>query len=63
MTRYTHLQNEETLVIQVDTSALEKCSDLAESAVTIIDGVLAGVVPMRSPRHHKLRSWYDFVGI
>jgi hypothetical protein len=41
-------------MIQVDPSALEQSGDLAESAVTIVDGVLAGIVSMRSPRHYKL---------
>ena len=59
----THLENQETLVIQIDTAALKQRSDFTERTVAVVDCVFARVVPVSSPGNYQLGAWHDFVRI
>ena len=53
--RRTHLQDQETLVIQVDSSCLQERGDLGKSTRLFVDTVFRGIVPERCPGNDKLR--------
>lgn len=56
-----NLEDQKSLVVQVDTAAFEQRGDFAEGATAVIDGIFAGIVPVSGPSNDQLRARYDLV--
>jgi hypothetical protein len=50
-------------MIQVNAAVFKQCGDLLEIAPSSIDSIGTVIVLVRSPRHNKLRLFYDFICI
>jgi hypothetical protein len=56
----THLEDEEPLVIEIDSPSLEQSLNFCKSTLSAIDRVLARVVLKRMTSHDELRIRNDF---
>jgi hypothetical protein len=57
----TGLENEETLVVQVDAASLEQRLDFCVGTRSSVDCILAGVVLERLASNDEVRAWDDFI--
>ena len=54
------MKNEEPIMVEVNTSALEEGLNFLVVAVTTVDSVFARIVLVRRASHYERRVWNDF---
>jgi hypothetical protein len=56
----TRLEDEESLVIEINSPSLEQSLNFGKGTLSAVDRVLARVVLERMTSHDELRIWNDF---